>query len=50
MKKIAYLSILIIFLWTSCSKSTCPTFDKNNDGGTSGGKGKSKSSLYPKKM
>jgi len=49
MKKIFLLLFSISVLASACHKSTCPTFDKANDGGTGGG-GKTKSGVYPKKM
>jgi hypothetical protein len=50
MKKIALFCFALLIFASACNRSTCPSFDKNNDGGTSGGKGKTKSGLFPKKM
>jgi hypothetical protein len=50
MKKLLIFVIMLSFVMAACNRSTCPTFDKANDGGTGGSKGKSKSGLFPNKM
>jgi hypothetical protein len=49
MKKLFLFLLSVSIMASACNKSTCPTFDKANDGGTGGG-GKTKSGVYPKKM
>jgi hypothetical protein len=49
MKRLFLYLLAFSLLAPACHKSTCPTFDKANDGGTGGG-GKTKSGVYPKKM
>jgi hypothetical protein len=50
MKKISLFLLVVTLLASACNRSTCPTFDKANDGGTGGSKSKSKSGLFPNKM
>jgi hypothetical protein len=50
MKKLFILLVSFSILAASCNRSTCPTFDKANDGGTGGSKSKTKSGLFPNKM